>query len=139
MLGGYDAIVAAVTGVAAGKPPTEAGAAAFESLRDTVEPALGSAAQLSSAEVVSNAAVMVFGCIETTEGMIANLVWHLLTYVEGPVEPSLYANAVEESLRLEPAAPVIDRYAPRDVEHAGARNHEGEFVEIALARPKRDT
>ena len=138
MLGWYDAIVASVTGVAAGKPPTEAGAAAFESLRDTVEPALGSAAQLSSAEVVSNAAVMMFGGIETTEGMIANLVWHLLTYVEGPVEPSLYANAVEESLRLEPAAAVIDRYATRDVELAGARINEGDFVEISLAGANRD-
>jgi len=138
MLGWYDAIVASVTGVAAGKPPTEAGAAAFESLRDTVEPALGSAAQLSSAEVVSNAAVMMFGGIETTEGMIANLVWHLLTYVEGPVEPSLYASAVEESLRLEPAAAVIDRYATRDVELAGARIHEGDFVEISLAGANRD-
>ena len=33
MLGWYDAIVESVTGVAAGKPPTPAGAAAFEQLR----------------------------------------------------------------------------------------------------------
>jgi cytochrome P450 len=138
MLGWYDAIVASVTGVAAGKPPSEAGAAAFESLRDTVEPALGSAAQLSSAEVVSNAAVMMFGGIETTEGMIANLLWHLLTFVGGPVEPSLYANAVEESLRLEPAAAVIDRYATREVELAGAQIGKGDFVEISLAGANRD-
>ena len=132
MLGWYDAIVASVTGVAAGEPPSEGGAAAFESLRDTVEPELGSTADLSQAEVVSNAAVMMFGGIETTEGMIANLLYHLLRYVGGPVEASLYANAVEESLRLEPAAAVIDRYATRDVELAGARIREGDFVEISL-------
>ena len=138
MLGWYDAIVASVTGVAAGRQPSDAGAAAFESLRDTVEPALGPAAQLSSAEVVSNAAVMMFGGIETTEAMIANLVWHLLTYVGGPVEGDLYANAVEESLRLEPAAAVIDRYATRDVELAGAEIRAGDFVEISLAGANRD-
>jgi len=138
MLGWYDAIVASVTGVAAGKPPSEGGAAAFESLRDTVEPELGSAADLSQAEVVSNAAVMMFGGIETTEGMIANLLYHLLRYVGGPVEASLYANAVEESLRLEPAAAVIDRYATRDVELAGARMRKGDFVEISLAGANRD-
>src|SRR5207302_5922721 len=80
MLGWYDAIVESVTGVAAGKPPTPAGAAAFEQLRETVEPALESAGDLTPTEVVSNAAVMMFGGIETTEGMIVNLVWQLLTY-----------------------------------------------------------
>jgi cytochrome P450 len=138
MLGWYDAIVASVTGVAAGQPPSEVGAAAFESLRQAVEPVLGAAAELSQAEVVSNAAVMMFGGIETTEGMIANLVYHLLTYVGGPVEASLYANAVEESLRLEPAAAVIDRYATRDVELDGAHIREGDFVEISLAGANRD-
>jgi len=138
MLGWYDAIVASVTGVAAGEPPSEAGAAAFESLRGTVEPALGAAAELSSTEVVSNAAVMMFGGIETTEGMIANLLYHVLTFVGGPVESELWPNAVEESLRLEPAAAVIDRYATRDVELDGAQIREGDFVEISLAGANRD-
>jgi len=133
MLGWYDAIVESVTGVAAGNPPTPAGAAAFEQLRATVEPVLESAGDLTPTEVVSNAAVMMFGGIETTEGMIANLVWHLLTYGG---EPS--ANALEESLRLEPAAAVIDRYATRDVELAGASIRKGDFVEISIAGANRD-
>jgi len=133
MLGWYDAIVESVTGVAAGNPPTPAGAAAFEQLRETVEPALESAGDLTPTEVVSNAAVMMFGGIETTEGMIVNLVWHLLTYGG---EPS--ANALEESLRLEPAAAVIDRYATRDVELAGASIRKGDFVEISIAGANRD-
>src|SRR6266478_5288853 len=70
-------LVESVTGVAAGNPPTPKGAAAFEELRATVEPALESSGDLTPAEVVSNAAVMMFGGIETTEGMLVNLVWHL--------------------------------------------------------------
>ncbi|MHB8468654.1 MAG: cytochrome P450 [Gaiellaceae bacterium] len=133
MLGWYDAIVASVTGVAAGEEPSEAGAEAFEALRTAVEPALPAAGDLSRAEAVSNAAVMMFGGIETTEGMIANFVWHLLTH---GCEPS--ANALEESLRLEPAAAVIDRYATRDVELAGAKIARGDFVELSLAGANRD-
>ena len=113
--------------------PTPEGAAAFEELRATVEPALESAGDLTPAEVVSNAAVMMFGGIETTEGMIANFVWHLLTYGGEPT-----ANALEESLRLEPAAAVIDRYATRDVELAGASIKQGDFVEISIAGANRD-
>jgi cytochrome P450 len=133
MLGWYDAIVESVTGVAAGNPPTSAGAAAFEQLRATVEPALESAGDLTPTEVVSNAAVMMFGGIETTEGMIANFVWHLLMFGG---EPS--PNALEESLRLEPAAAVIDRYATSDVQLAEASIKEGDFVEISIAGANRD-
>ena len=133
MLGGYAAIVDSVTGVAAGNEPNASGAAAFEELRASVEPALESAGDLTPTEIVSNAAVMMFGGIETTDGMIANFVWHLLT---NGCEPS--ANALEESLRLEPAAAVIDRYATRDVELAGASIAKGDFVEISLAGANRD-
>jgi hypothetical protein len=133
MLGWYDAIVASVTGVAAGRPPSPEGASAFEQLRATIEPQLESAVDLTPDEVVSNAAVMLFGGIETTEGMIANFVWHLLGHDAEPTP-----NALEESLRLEPAAAVIDRYATRDVELAGASIRAGDFVEISLAGANRD-
>ncbi|HET8970849.1 MAG TPA: hypothetical protein VFN19_07310, partial [Candidatus Nanopelagicales bacterium] len=55
--------------------------------------------ELTEAEVVANAAVMMFGGIETTEGMIANAVLHLLghpdqlTLVER--DPSLIGGAIE--------------------------------------------
>jgi cytochrome P450 len=133
VLGWYDAIVASVTGVAAGEEPSTAGAAAFERLRAGVEPSLGTVGDLTSAEAVSNAAVLMFGGIETTEGMIANFVWHLLSNDARPT-----TNALEESLRLEPAAAVVDRYATRDVELAGARINSGDFVEISLAGANRD-
>ena len=133
MLAWYDAIVASVTGVAAGEEPSAAGGEAFERLRASVEPSLGPIGDLTAAEAVSNAAVLMFGGIETTEGMIANLVWHLLS--NGAVPK---ANALEESLRLEPAAAVVDRYATRDVELAGAQITKGDFVEISLAGANRD-
>src|SRR5439155_3933936 len=81
----YDAIVAAVTDITAGRGPAVSGAEAFSRLRAAVERSLGrdqssslvaaaagAAGGLSGDEVVSNAAVLLFGGIETTEGMIAN-------------------------------------------------------------------
>ena len=61
-----------------------------------------------------NQGVILFGGIETTEGMICNAVWHLLTHpavlARVRADLSLVPAAVEESLRLEPAAAVVDRY-----------------------------
>ena len=85
-----------------------------------VAAAAGDAGGLEPGQVVSNAAVLLFGGIETTEGMIANAIAHLLAHPDQlaavRAEPALLANAIEESLRLEPAAAVIDRYATRAVE-----------------------
>jgi cytochrome P450 len=86
--------------------------------------------------------VLMFGGIETTEGMIANALLHLLmnpdqrTLVEE--DGSLLPNAVEESLRLEPAAAVIDRYATRDVELGGAPIGHGDLVRLSIAGANRD-
>ncbi|MDP8907691.1 MAG: cytochrome P450, partial [Chloroflexota bacterium] len=92
--------------------------------------------------VISNAAVLLFGGIETTEGMIANAVWHLLSHPEQlarvNASPGLLANAVEESLRLEPAAAIVDRYATADIELAGAPMRCGELVRVSIAGANRD-
>ncbi|WP_405058035.1 cytochrome P450 [Kribbella sp. NBC_01505] len=145
----YTAISASVTGVAAGREVTAEGAAAFAELHKHVasgidsEGLLGAAAQrLSVDEVVANAAVLMFGGIETTEGMITNALWHLLTHREQlelvQADPSLLPNALEESLRLEPAAAVVDRYATRDVSLAGAQIRRGDLVVVSLAGAGRD-
>jgi cytochrome P450 len=155
VLGWYDAIVGAVTEVAAGSPVPASGRSAFAALRTTIEPMLerdpstallaaaaSDSAGLDRSEVVANAAVLMFGGIETTEGMIANAILHLLTHpaeaalVES--DPSLLRNAVEESLRLEPAAAVIDRYATRAVLVAGASIRRRELVTISIAGANRD-
>ena len=84
MLGWYDAIVAAVTDVTAGHDVPISAGDAFDSLSERLEAViaagpeaslLGAAASredLTTDQVVSNAAVLLFGGIETTEGMIAN-------------------------------------------------------------------
>jgi cytochrome P450 len=74
--------------------------------------------------------------------MITNCLWHLLTNPSQLelvlADHSLLPNAIEESLRLEPAAAVVDRYATRDVSLAGASIKRGDFVSVSLAGANRD-
>ena len=162
----YRSIVVSVSGVSTGAVPSAEGDEAFAALRDVVlghlhaahpsvltdaaghagdavaAGAAGAAAGLSDDEVVSNAAVIMFGGIETTEGMILNVVWHLLTNADAlaavRADPTLVAAAVEESLRLEPAAAVVDRYATADVIVAGAQVSAGDMVVVSLRDANRD-
>ena len=155
VLGWYDGIVGAVDELTKGAPLGDRGRASFAQLRDALGPALEGeagdslvaavaqdAAGLEREQVVSNAAVLMFGGIETTEGMIANAVLHLLTHPDQrarlEAEPQLLAGAVEESLRLEPAAAVLDRYATRDVEFGGAAIRRGDLVRISITAANRD-
>jgi cytochrome P450 len=104
--------------------------------------ARAAAPALTTAEVISNAAVIMFGGIETTEGMISNVILHLLQHPRQlalvRADPGLVPNAVEESLRLEPAAAVVDRYATRDVTLGGAGIRAGDLVTVSLAGAGRD-
>ncbi|MFB6722586.1 cytochrome P450 [Kribbella sp. NPDC056345] len=145
----YTAISDSVTGVAAGRSVTAEGAAAFAELHKHVASGIDSPSLLHTAardltldQVVANAAVLMFGGIETTEGMITNALWHLLTHPEQlalvRADPTLLPNALEESLRLEPAAAVVDRYATRDIELAGAHIRRGDLVVVSLAGAGRD-
>jgi hypothetical protein len=155
VLGWYQRIVAAVTEITAGRPLSADGREAYAELAAAIEPALdrepgasllaaaaSQAGGLERERVVSNAAVMLFGGIETTDGMIANAVLHLLSHPDQlalvRAEADLLPNAIEESLRLEPAAAVIDRYATADVELAGAPIGRGELVRISIAGANRD-
>ncbi len=99
-------------------------------------------AGLGPDEIVSNAAVLMFGGIETTEGMIANAAWHLLGHRDQldlvRADPGLLPQAIEESLRLEPAAAVVDRYATRDAELGGAAVSRGDLVSVSVAGAGRD-
>ena len=152
VLAWYAAIVDAVTQVTAGREVTPEGREGFAALRASIERTLEDDARssllaaadgrLTRDEVVSNAAVLMFGGIETTDGMISNVLLHLLAH---PAEldlvqsdRSLIENAVEESLRLEPAAAVIDRYATRDTRLGGASIHSRELVRVSIAGANRD-
>lgn len=155
VLGWYDTIVDAVTRVTAGEPVPAEGKEAFQLLKSNLLPALqkdtessllaaaaGIADGLTDDEIMSNAAVLLFGGIETTEGMIANAMYHLLTHPDILTQvvdsPDLIPAVIEESLRMEPAASVIDRYTTRDVQLGDAHILEGDLVRISLAGANRD-
>jgi cytochrome P450 len=154
LLGWYRAIVESVSVTAAGRPTTPEGASAMSDLDAALRDHLAAGGTtsllatsvngggLDPAEVVSNAAVIMFGGIETTEGMLLNTVWHLLSETDHFAavrdDPALVPAAVEESLRLEPAAAVVDRYAVRDTEVAGTAIAGGAQVTVSLAGANRD-
>jgi cytochrome P450 len=136
MLSWYDRIVAAVTEITAGGEVPSAGRAAFASLRDRLlaaPPVVDS--QLTPDQVVSGAAVLLFGGIETTEGMIANAA---LAVLEHAVDPESLPAAIEESLRLEPAAAMLDRYATAATTLGGANIAGGDLVRVSVAGANRD-
>ena len=152
VLAWYDGIVAAVQAEAAGTGITDAGRAAFAELAASLRQVIAApppsslladvAGALTADEAVSNAAVLLFGGIETTEGMIANAMLHLLSS-PGELEfvradRGLIPAATEESLRLEPAAAVVDRYATRDTELSGAQIKAGDQVTVSIAGANRD-
>src|SRR3954447_26240930 len=155
VLGWYDGIVEAVDDLTRRRPLGPRGRSSFAHLRSALEPALdrepdaslvaavaSDAGGLERDEVVSNAAVLMFGGIETTEGMIANAVLHLLAHPDQrdlvERDPGRLGDAIEESLRLEPAAAMVDRYATRDVRVAGAEIRTGDLVRISVTAANRD-
>ena len=150
LLGVYDRIVAAVDGVARGEGVSTDGRQAFDELAMELTASMhhqgtlvaDAAASLSPAETVSNSAVFLFGGIETSEGMTANVLHHLLAEPDAwravVAQPDLADAAVEESLRLEPAAARVDRYATADGELGGATIRRGDLVIVSLAAANRD-
>jgi cytochrome P450 len=150
VLAWYDEIVAAVDRVSARGEVGPAARAAVSTLgrhiAGTLEDGEGvlaeATATLTPPEIVSNAAVMMFGGIETSEGMTTTLFWHLLSNPEQlaavRADRALVANAVEESLRLEPAAARVDRYATNDAELGGASIGRGDLVIVSLTAANRD-
>jgi cytochrome P450 len=150
-----DAVAAGNTSSAASSGSAyQAGRGAFGALRASITEVIGrrgassllaaaaGSGGLSTDEVVSNAAVLMFGGIETTEGMICNAILHLLGDPGqlGLVlaDRQLLSGAVEESLRLEPSAAVVDRYATADVPLGPARIRRGDLVIVSIAAANRD-
>ncbi|MFE3856356.1 cytochrome P450 [Streptomyces griseorubiginosus] len=152
VLAWYDSIVRAVSELTAGHTADPAGPEAYAQLRAAVEATVGEGAgtsllaaaadRLTLPEVASNAAVLMFGGIETTEAMITNALLHLLRH---PAQLALVRDdfalldgAIEESLRLEPGAAVVDRYATRDTALGPAAIREGDLVTVSLTGANRD-
>lgn len=148
----YRCIVNAVNDLSEGcemKPDAEL---AMQQLRGAVERtvatdadsllARASAALPDTAELTQNAAIVLFGALETTEAMTANALWHLLdndsALAAVAEDRSLIKGAVEESLRLEPAASVVDRYATRAINLDDVCISEGDLIRVSLAAANRD-
>jgi cytochrome P450 len=148
----YDHIVGGVTAISAGDELPAGAREAFASLDVMLLEAFagdegsvlmaGAESALTTAELVSNAAVLLFGGIETTEGMIGNALLALLEHPEAVAQvraaPELVDAALEESLRLEPAAAAVDRYATADVTLDRAEIRAGELVRVSLSAANRD-
>ncbi|MBR11987.1 MAG: cytochrome P450 [Acidimicrobiaceae bacterium] len=153
ILGWYRVISAGVEGVNAGREVADETRRAVADLRDEVDRTVAEATgsmlaevagdgSLTADEVFSNTAVVMFGAIETSEGMTSNALAHLLgdpdQLADVRADRSLVEGAVEESLRMEPAATLVDRYATRDTDLAGVDVRAGDLVTVSLAGANRD-
>lgn len=97
---------------------------------------------LDDAEIGSNALIVLFGGIETTEGSIANALWALLTHEDAlrrarASDEELEA-CIEESLRWEPAVQTCTRYAARSTRVRDASIAEGDRVQCMIGAANRD-
>ena len=155
LLSAYRTIVDTVVGLGTGTADSDDAADAMIHIEDLVERAVRSGGPLarltddhggiSREQLRSNVAVILFGAIETCEGMTANAIGHILA--DGAVIGRLRAGTVDvhrvvnESLRLEPAAAVVDRYATTDIDlgpNGAASIAAGDLVEVSLAGANRD-
>jgi len=148
----YRRIVDGVESVSSGGTVTKSSLDAFSALSTAVDRTsrihgtlmnqIRDSGALSDSELRSNTAIMLFGAIETSEGMIANAFFHLLQNPESRREvvadPELVPAAVEESLRMEPAATLVDRYTTAPVDLAGVALPERAHVSVSLAAANRD-
>ena len=97
---------------------------------------------LTREEIESNALIILFGGIETTESMIANAIWALLAHPSewGRIKDGRVRvdEAIEETLRWEPAVQSATRHATRRVTLRGAVIEDGEAVQCMLGAANRD-
>lgn len=97
---------------------------------------------LSKDEALGNALIVLFGGIETTESMISNALWALLTHPEQLQQirndPTLLNNAIEETLRWEPAVQTCTRHATHNTTVRGIAIDEGDTVQCMIGAVNRD-
>jgi cytochrome P450 len=150
----YRAMVAGVDTVSRGGDPP---AAAFQAMaaisdhvhrtlqgppRDTALAAVAADGATDAGRLAADVAILLFGGVDTAESMTAIAAHHLLTHPDAldevRADPALLPGAIQESLRLEPAATRVDRYATSDAEVAGARIRAGDLVIVSLSAANRD-
>lgn len=96
-------------------------------------------AALGPDDLGANGLLILFGGIETTESMILNACWAILTHpaalTAAREDP---ADAIEESLRWEPAVQTLTRFTTRDVTLDGVDLPAGATVECMVGAANRD-
>jgi cytochrome P450 len=141
VLGWYEAFAEGMTEAALGREPPAHTREAFGAFRAAVEPHLAEA-ELAQEERVSNAALIMFGGIETTESLILNALWLLLTHRDQLAllreQPELLENAIEESLRYESAVASFERFARHDTVLGGVEVAAADAVTVLAGPANRD-
>lgn len=143
-------ITSAIDEVTAGGPVPGHGIESFDQLRRAVADSAEQASLLADArssgldidEVAANVAVLLIGGIVTADGAVSILFRHLLDRPDILAalseNPGLIPSAVDESLRLEPAAAFVDRYATRDVDLGDTHIGGGDLVRVSISAANRD-
>jgi len=97
---------------------------------------------LTEEEILANCIVLLIAGHETTRNLIGNAVYLLLTHPEQLTrlrrDPSLYRNAIEETLRFESVHPMMPRIAAEDFALHGQQIRKGQFVYLCMGSSNRD-
>jgi cytochrome P450 len=97
---------------------------------------------LDDTEIGSNALIVLFGGIETTEGLIANALWAMFSHPEAlrraRTSDDDLERCIEESLRWEPAVQTCTRYAAERCLLHGAEIPRGSVVQCMIGAMNRD-
>jgi len=102
----------------------------------------GGGNRLSEEEILSNALIILFGGVETTESLILNAVWALLSHpdqlneVRGNI--GLIPAVIEETLRWEPPVQSCTRFVTRAVRMSGIELKAGDTLQCMLGAANRD-
>jgi cytochrome P450 len=98
--------------------------------------------RLDDEEILSNALIVLFGGIETTEATLLNVIWALLHHPAAlaavRADASRLDGAIEEAIRWEPAVQSCTRHAARAVALGGAEIAPGDTVQCMLGAANRD-
>lgn len=98
--------------------------------------------RMTDDEILSNALIVLFGGIETTESAILNCLWCLLGHPEQLAmirrEPALLPNAVNETMRWEPAVQSCTRHSTTDATLGDAHIQAGDMVQCLIGAANRD-
>lgn len=113
----------------------------ISALRSTPDPLPEGEAVADIQGAVSNFLIVLFGGIETTESMIANAFWSVLSHPtarRAAAEPEALPALIEESMRWESAVQSCTRFTTEAVEVRGVAIPAGATVQCMLGAANRD-